>query len=133
MAKKNPKTPNKIVTPIRISIAINVVLGLIIVGSVAAGLYARDRYIKGDQVAAGFAAAHMYDYCDMTYRNLDDWLASDKSNNYTAKQIQYIKLHDDLACARGDFEPFILKASKDYFKSKGVPFDPPDGSPYLVQ
>jgi len=126
MAKNTPNKKTKIVTPFRISVAINIILALVIVGIAGTAAYLYKQYYSGSLTSARWALSRSLDYCEMSAEHLDSWIASDETGYYrTPDSIKRAKINDDVVCTRGDFAPYLEKATKDYYKSKNMPFEDP--------
>lgn len=115
-----------VITPLRISVGLNVVLSLIIVSAAAVSIWGYHQYTGGTHRAARFALVHMNDYCDMYYRNINTWLkeAEDKGEPLSPDQIKESKLNTDAVCVNEDFEPYAKKALEDYYKANGLDLFP---------
>lgn len=128
MAKKAPEN-KKLVTPFRISVALNIVLGLIVVTVIGAAGFAYHEYKNGTKNALSFALAfNSFDYfCQQADENVDQWVAeriTDEEEPFTAEDAKRAKLLIESQCIDPKFEPYYTKAQKQFFKDNGLTFEP---------
>ncbi len=135
MPKKKQKQ-TKLVTPLRISVGINIVLSLILISAISVSVWAYHQYKGGTDRAANFALLHMNDFCDMRERNKVIWekrarMQLEAENGTSPKQmkdskemVEWNNLSTNMLCTTDDFEPYLRKAAEDYFKANGLELFP---------
>ena len=137
MAKKKQKQ-TKLITPLKISVGINVVLSLMLISAISVSVWAYHQYKGGTERAANFALLHMNDFCDMRERNMDKWenknqiqMQLEAENGTSPKQIKDSKeiaewnnLSTNMLCTTDDFEPYLRKAAEDYYRTNGLELFP---------
>ncbi len=128
---KKKHTPSKIITPFRLSVGLNIVLSLIIISAISASAWAYHQYKGGTQAAARFSLEHMYDYCDMYYRNIDQWLKEAEEKGQSSGNPDEMKaaaLNVDVLCVHEEFEPYQKSAMEAYYNAHGVKLFPDEGA-----
>lgn len=116
-------TQSKVITSFRLSVGLNIILSLLILSTVVVTVWAYHQYKGGTQLAARFAVQHMYDYCDMHYKNIDKWLKEAEAKGQpwgTPEQIKEAMLNTNVVCNHEDFDPYLQQAVENYYNANGV-------------
>jgi hypothetical protein len=127
MAKKIEKKRLKI-TPFRVSVVLNIVLGLIVVSVMGVALFAYHEYTNGSDRALRFALTHSsFDYyCNHASEKIDQWTEERKAaegEEFSKEDAKKAKLLYESQCVTPEFEPYYTKAIKQFFKDQGSSYD----------
>ncbi len=118
----------KLVTPFRISVALNIVLGIIVLTVVSLAGFAYHEYKNGTDRAIRFALSFngIDYYCNQANEKKDAWLANravEQGEPFTKDEAKRIKLLIESQCITPEFEPYYNNAMKQFFKDNGLKYE----------
>lgn len=121
MAKKKD---GKKITPFRVSVGLNIVLGGVLLAILASAAFAYHQYTTKSERALNFALAHnsVEYYCDAADKDFEKWLLAEEKTSglLSAEDKKRIKLQIDLLCYNEAAAPYLDDAAKKYFEANGL-------------
>jgi len=119
--KKSSKK-NQTITPFRVSVALNIALGLFFLITVTGATVLWNRFNNGSETVANIGYSAVQRYCEVEKSKgypvdrpeYDSWTKVDKKN---------YQLNQRIFCFDEEFEPYLLRATKEYFNANGLKYD----------
>lgn len=115
------KKQKKLLTPIRISVGLNILLSIIVIAGIAGYMYVKNAYNNGELFVAEWGTKAMQNYCsnaELLQKNKSEFVGYPTDED---KERAFLALNT-ICDTNGTWGPYYEKALKDYYKDNGVEF-----------
>ncbi len=121
-SKKKSSKSQPFITPLKLSIAFNIFLILLIMLGACIFLVLRDEFNKGSIASLSWTVAKQNEMCTNIDKKSIIWLKSYDSN---PEQKKYATLNLKALCRDESYAPYEQQALSNYFKANGLNFENP--------